>query len=70
MVMKEKAEIRPAHILIRGAYDNPGERVERNTPAFLPPLQNTEGEKTRLALAEWLVSPEHPLTARVPRPGC
>ena len=65
MVMKEKAERRPAHILIRGAYDNPGEEVERDTPAFLPPMKEKEGVKTRLDLAEWFVSDDQPLTARV-----
>ena len=34
MVMKERKDIRPAHILIRGEYDNLGEVVERNTPEF------------------------------------
>ncbi|MGY8687302.1 MAG: DUF1553 domain-containing protein, partial [Verrucomicrobiales bacterium] len=65
MVMKEKAEIRPAHILIRGAYDDPGERVERSTPGFLLPMKKTEGLKTRMDLADWFVAPENPLTARV-----
>ncbi len=65
MVMKEKAERRPAHILIRGAYDNPGEQVERDSPAFLPPMKDTDGVKSRMDLAEWFVSSEHPLTARV-----
>ncbi|RYD35544.1 MAG: DUF1549 domain-containing protein, partial [Verrucomicrobiaceae bacterium] len=37
-VMKETAEPRPAHILLRGAYDQPGEKVERSTPSFLPPF--------------------------------
>lgn len=64
MVMKERAEPRPAHILIRGAYDNPGEVVERNTPSFLPPL-DVEGQKDRMDLAEWLVDPVNPLSARV-----
>ena len=31
MVMKERAEPRPAHILVRGAYDKPGEEVGRDT---------------------------------------
>ena len=34
MVMKERATPKPTHVLIRGAYDNPGEEVQRNTPAF------------------------------------
>lgn len=65
MVMKEKADRRPAHILVRGAYDKPGEQVERDTPAFLPPMKDHDGIKTRMDLAEWFVSAEHPLTARV-----
>ena len=64
MVMKELPEPRPAHLLIRGEYDKPGDAVTAATPAVLPPLP--EGAKRdRLALARWLVSPEHPLTARV-----
>ncbi len=65
MVMKERAEPRPAHLLIRGAYDNPGEEVGRNTPAFLPPLETKSDLPTRLDLAAWFTDPEHPLTARV-----
>ncbi len=65
MVMKERPEPRPAYMLIRGAYDKPGEQVQRDTPAFLPPLQAAEGEPTRMDLADWLVGREHPLTARV-----
>lgn len=66
MVMKERSEKRPSHVMIRGAYDQLGEEVQRGTPAFLPPLQAAiPGEATRLDLARWLVSPEHPLTARV-----
>ncbi len=65
MTMKEREDIRPAHILIRGAYDNPGARVERDTPAFLPPMQSSSETKTRMDLARWFVAPENPLTARV-----
>jgi len=65
MVMKEKADRRPAHILIRGAYDNPGELVERDTPAFLPPMKAKDGLRTRMDLAEWFMATENPLTARV-----
>ncbi|MEM9235509.1 MAG: PSD1 and planctomycete cytochrome C domain-containing protein, partial [Verrucomicrobiota bacterium] len=64
MVMRERKEIRPAHIRVRGVYDNLGEEVTRITPSFLPPLEK-EGLRTRMDLAEWLVAPENPLTARV-----
>lgn len=66
MVMAELPEERPAHVFLRGAYDRLGERVERGTPGFLPPIASEEGgTPSRLDLARWTVSPEHPLTARV-----
>ena len=65
LVSKERAEIRPAYVLTRGAYDQPGEEVKRDTPAFLPPLPPTPGVKTRMDLARWLTDEQHPLTARV-----
>lgn len=65
LVMKERADVRPAHLLIRGQYDQPGDVVERNTPSFLPPMKAAEQTKTRLDLANWLVAPENPLTSRV-----
>ncbi len=66
LVWKEKSEPKPAYILVRGAYDKQGEQVHRDTPAALPPLLVSEGEPpTRLDLAKWLLSPEHPLTSRV-----
>ena len=65
MVMKEKSQLRETHILVRGAYDAPGEKAERSTPAFLPPMKKKETPYTRMDLAEWLVAPTHPLTARV-----
>jgi len=62
--MEEAAQPRPAFILARGAYDAPGEPVERATPAALPPLPK-EAPRNRLGLAQWLTEPRHPLTARV-----
>ncbi len=64
MVMRERPEIGETFLLERGAYDAPGDRVERGTPAVLPPLP-ADAPNNRLGLARWLVADEHPLTARV-----
>ena len=65
-VFNDLPKMRDSFVMQRGAYDKPGEQVERSTPAFLPPLPIVEGiPLSRLDLAGWLVSPEHPLTARV-----
>ena len=64
MVMKERSQPRDAFILVRGEYDRPAEKVERKLPAFLPPLP-AGAPVDRLGLAQWIVSEENPLTARV-----
>ncbi len=64
LVMQERDEMREAFMLIRGEYDKKGEKVVRALPSILPPLPK-ESPNNRLGLAQWLVSPEHPLTARV-----
>ncbi len=66
-VMAELPKARESYVMIRGAYDKPGEKVTRQVPSFLPPLpERTEGrEYDRADLANWLVSGQHPLTARV-----
>jgi hypothetical protein len=64
MIMDQLAKPRESHILNKGAYDKPLERVAAGVPACLPPLGADE-PNNRLALARWLVSREHPLTARV-----
>jgi hypothetical protein len=53
-----------AFVLTRGQYDQPGELVSAGVPAILPPL-SPGAPNNRLGLARWLMSPEHPLTARV-----
>ena len=64
MVMDERRDARPTHILFRGAFDAPRERVEPGLPAALPPLPQGL-PNNRLGLAKWLTSPQNPLTARV-----
>lgn len=64
MVMQENPVPKETHILLRGVYDRPGEKVSRGVPAALPPLE-TGSTPDRLGLARWLVSPANPLTARV-----
>ena len=63
----EEGEIVDQKLFIRGDHHNPGEDVPKGFPAILggrnePPI--TEGSG-RLALANWLARPDHPLTARV-----
>jgi len=66
MVMKEREEVRPANLMIRGAYDNLGEEIGRDSPGFLPPMKTASPDlKTRMDLANWFTAPENPLTARV-----
>ncbi len=60
----EAAVPRTTRMHVRGDFRRPGDVVEPQTPASLPPLPTT-GSPTRLDLARWLVSPEHPLTSRV-----
>jgi len=60
----EKSTLPYAHVLTRGVYTARTERVEANTPHFLPSVPPKE-PRNRLALAKWTISPENPLTARV-----
>lgn len=63
MIMSDEKP-RETKILSRGDYLTPTEKVSFNTPAFLPPLPES-APRNRLGFAQWLVSPDHPLTARV-----
>ncbi len=64
MVMQDMPEKRQTYLLARGAYDAPSTPVNPETPSGLPALRD-DLPKNRLGLAEWVVDPENPLTARV-----
>jgi len=64
MVMAESPKPKETFLLIRGAYDKHGQRVEPGVPEVLNPLP-ADASKNRLALAKWLIDPANPLTARV-----
>jgi hypothetical protein len=64
-VMREKSDTEAeAHVLFRGMYDQPRERVAAGTPAVLPPMSESL-PRNRMGLARWLVDDANPLTGRV-----
>ncbi|MFN3242310.1 MAG: DUF1549 and DUF1553 domain-containing protein [Planctomycetota bacterium] len=69
MVLREKKDAEPVtRLRIRGAFDSPAAEVRAHVPAaFGPDLGDVVGDAPldRLALARWIVSKDHPLTARV-----
>ncbi|MEO5739781.1 MAG: DUF1553 domain-containing protein, partial [Vicinamibacterales bacterium] len=64
MVMQERDTPRDTFLLLRGAYDKPGDKVTPGVPAILPSLPHGS-PNNRLGFARWLVDPGNPLTARV-----
>ena len=64
MTMIELSKRRSTYVLKRGAYDDRGEQVFPDTPASILPFPK-ETPKNRLGLANWLINPKNPLTARV-----
>jgi hypothetical protein len=63
-VWQEKPGEAMAYVLFRGEYDKRRDPVKPDTPKSLPPMP-ADLPKNRLGLAQWLLRPEHPLTARV-----
>ncbi|WP_404310802.1 PSD1 and planctomycete cytochrome C domain-containing protein [Neorhodopirellula lusitana] len=64
MVLKEREKPRPTYVLLRGVWDAHGDVVK---PAVLPSVLPWDPDRTqsRLDLANWLIDPQNPLTARV-----
>ncbi|MCA9086468.1 MAG: PSD1 domain-containing protein, partial [Planctomycetaceae bacterium] len=75
MVLSERAEMRNTHILTRGVWDAHGDKVTRGFPGVFFDENNVATERSsvtspsaplsRLELAQWIVSRDNPLTARV-----
>ncbi len=65
----------PTYVYVRGDFRNPGRLVGPGVPSVLTngktpfvvesPWKGSKKTGRRLALAKWLISPDHPLTARV-----
>ena len=65
-VVTEATTPTETRILARGNWmDDTGDIVQPAIPAFLGKLATGDRRATRLDLADWLVSPDNPLTARV-----
>lgn len=64
MVMDELPQPRETFVLLRGNFQNKGERVYPNVPKCWPPLPSDQ-PTNRLALARWIASTNNPLCARV-----
>lgn len=64
LISREADTLPYADILSRGGFNSRIGRVAPDTPHFLPPMAK-DAPHNRLGLAEWVISPENPLTARV-----
>ena len=64
LVLQQRPASRKTHLFKRGDWMRPTTEVMPDTPEVLNPF-GPDRPRTRLGLAEWLVSRSHPLTARV-----
>lgn len=66
-VYRDLPQPRESFVMMRGAYNRPGDKVKPGVIDVLPPmrLSDPQATPTRLDLANWLVAPDQPLTARV-----
>ncbi len=64
-IFRDEEKQRDTFIAMRGQYNKLGDKVEPTTPAAFHSLKKSAARATRLDLAQWLVTPENPMTARV-----
>ena len=65
MVFKEREKPRKTNVFIQGDFTRPADEVTSGTLSVLHPFQASSEKVNRLDLAQWIVSPSNPLTARV-----
>ncbi len=64
LTLAQRSTPRETKIFKRGDWKNKGEPVTPDTPSFLNPFPK-DAQRSRLGLAQWVISKENPLTARV-----
>lgn len=64
-VMGERDTLRKTYVLSRGRYDAPTKEVMPNALPSVMPFDTTKFKRNRLGLAQWTVSKNNPLIARV-----
>jgi hypothetical protein len=64
MIMRDMSPSRKTFVLNRGQYNEPTTEVIAGVPNVFPALP-TDAAANRLGFAQWLMHPDHPLTARV-----
>ncbi|WP_435018611.1 PSD1 and planctomycete cytochrome C domain-containing protein [Tundrisphaera sp. TA3] len=65
MVLRRRSEPRDTRLLVGGDFTRLGDPVGPGTPKVLPALKASAPRPGRMDLANWLVDPANPLTARV-----
>lgn len=65
MVLSEMTQPRKTTVFVKGDFTRPADEVSPGTPGVLHPLKPRAEKADRLDLAQWIVNPENPLTARV-----
>jgi len=63
LILNERNEMRPTHLLTRGDFLKPAKAVQPGVPAFLNPLPK-DAPPNRLGLAMWITDRNAPTTAR------
>ena len=64
LVMVEQVMTRETHVMLRGHYLNPGDKINPDAPSILHPMKKAL-PRNRLGFSKWLTDPANPLIGRV-----